>query len=132
MKKKNYIQTNKDWLEARARVEGVKTLSGNVCYKVLAEGNAGGEHPNLRSIVTVHYTGRTIDGHMFDSSLGGTPPAMHLGDLIEGWGIALQKMRIGDKWEIYIPADKGYGRYPQPGIPGGSTLIFVVELLGIA
>ena len=49
-----------------------------------------------------------------------------------GWIIAMQQMHIGDKWELYIPAEMGYGRFSQPGIPGGSTLIFEIELLGIA
>ena len=79
-----------------------------------------------------HYTGRTIDGKVFDSSLGGAPLAIRLSDLIEGWIIAMQEMKIGDKWEVYIPAELGYGKFSQPGIPGGSTLIFEIELLGIA
>ena len=52
-------------------------------------------------------------------------------ELIEGWLIALKQMRIGDKWEIYIPSELGYGKISQPGIPAGSTLIFEVELIGI-
>jgi hypothetical protein len=52
-------------------------------------------------------------------------------DLIEGWIIAIQQMHIGDKWELYIPAEMGYGKFSQPGIPGGSTLIFEIELLGL-
>ena len=48
------------------------------------------------------------------------------------WIIAMQQMHIGDKWELYIPAEMGYGKFSQPGIPGGSTLIFEIELLGIA
>ena len=53
-------------------------------------------------------------------------------DLIEGWIIAIQQMHIGDKWELYIPAEMGHGKFSQPGIPSGSTLIFEIELLGIA
>ena len=85
-----------------------------------------------RSIVTAHYTGRTIDGKQFDSSRGGAPLAIRRCDLIEGWIIAMQQMCVGDKWEVYIPAEMGYGKFSQPGIPGGSTLIFEIELLGIA
>ena len=85
-----------------------------------------------RSIVTAHYTGRTIDGKQFDSSRGGAPLAIRLCDLIEGWIIAMQQMCVGDKWEVYIPAEMGYGKFSQPGIPGGSTLVFEIELLGIA
>ena len=88
--------------------------------------------PTPRSIVTAHYTGRTIDGKVFDSSVGGVPPAFRLSDLIEGWTIALQQMRPGDKWELYLPAEVAYGKFAQPGIPAGSTLIFEIELVSIA
>ena len=129
---REYIQANKDWLEAKAKEEGVKALPNGICYKVLAEGNAQSAKPSVRSIVTAHYTGKTIDGKTFDSSRGGVPLACRLCDLIEGWIIAMQQMHIGDKWEVYIPAEMGYGKFSQPGIPGGSTLIFEIELLGIA
>ena len=89
-------------------------------------------HPTPRSIVTAHYTGRTINGKKFDSSRDGAPLAVRLCDLIEGWIVAMQQMCVGDKWEVYIPAEMGYGKFSQPGIPGGSTLIFEIELLGIA
>lgn len=78
-----------------------------------------------------HYTGCTINGKKFDSSRGGAPLAIRLRELIPGWIIALQQMRVGDRWEIYIPAEMGYGRFSQPGIPGGSTLVFDIELIGV-
>ena len=132
MNKKEYAQANKLWLAAKAQEGGVKPLPKGIYYKVLAEGKADGNHPTTRSIVTAHYTGRTIDGKQFDSSRGGTPLAFRLSDLIEGWIIAMQQMCIGDKWEVYIPAEMGYGKFSQPGIPGGSTLIFEIELVGVA
>ena len=132
MSKREYIQANKEWLEAKSKEEGIKALPKGVFYKVLAEGNADSPQPALRSIITAHYTGKTINGKVFDSSRGGVPLACRLCDLIEGWVIAMQQMHIGDKWEIYIPAEMGYGKFSQPGIPGGSTLIFEVELVGIA
>ena len=107
-------------------------LPKGTCYNARAEGRADGKHPGPRSIVTVHYTGRTIDGRIFDDTRGGIPAALRLSDLIDGWIIALQRMCIGDRWEIYIPAEMGYGKFSQSGIPGGSTLIFDIELLGIA
>jgi len=61
-----------------------------------------------------------------------TSYAFRLSDLIEGWIIALQQMCIGDRWEVYLPAELAYGRYAQPGIPAGSTLIFELELVSIA
>lgn len=80
----------------------------------------------------MHYTGKTINGKTFDSSRGGVAPAERRSDLIEGWIIAMQQMVVGDKWELYLPAEMGYGKFSQPGIHGGSTLIFEIELLGIA
>lgn len=132
MNKREYAQANKDLLAAKAKEEGVRTLAKGVCYKVLAEGANDGKHPSPRSIVTAHYTGKTIDGKTFDSSRGVTPLAIRLCDLIEGWIIAMQEMCVGDKWEVYIPAELGYGKFSQPGIPANSTLIFEIELLGIA
>lgn len=132
MNRQEYVQANRDWLEAKSREEGVKPLPKGVFYKVIAEGRNDGKHPNLRSVVTAHYTGWTIDGRKFDSSRGGTPIAFRLNELIEGWIVAMQHMCIGDKWELYIPAEMGYGKFSQPGIPGGSTLVFEIELLGIA
>ena len=132
MSKREYVQANKEWLEAKSKEEGVKALSRGIYYKVLKEGNQSSEQPNIRSIITAHYTGKTINGKKFDSSRGRAPLACRLCDFINGWIIALQQMHIGDKWELYIPAEMGYGRFSQPGIPGGSTLIFEIELLGIA
>lgn len=132
MNKREYAQANKAWIEAKAQEEGVKALPKGIYYKVLSEGRNDGRHPSPRSIVTAHYTGWTIDGKKFDSSRGGTPLAIRLCDLIEGWIIAMQQMCVGDRWEVYIPAGMGYGKFSQPGIPGGSTLVFDIELLGIA
>ena len=132
MSKKDYIQANKDWLDAKSKEKGVKALPKGIYYKVLREGNQPSPQPTVRSIITAHYTGKTIDGKQFDSSRGGVPLACRLCDLIEGWIIAMQQMHIGDKWELYIPAEMGYGKFSQPGIPGGSTLFFEIELLGIA
>ncbi len=132
MDKKAYAQANKDWLAAKSKEDGVKPLPKGIFYKVLADGNQQSAGPSVRSIITAHYRGRAIDGRAFDSTLGGVPLACRLCDLIEGWIIAMQQMHIGDKWEIYIPAEMGYGKFSQPGIPGGSTLIFEIELIGIA
>lgn len=131
MAKQDYIQTNRDWLASKAQEAGVKEIAKGILYKVIKKGKNDGRHPNMGSVVTVHYTGWTINGKKFDSSRGGVAPAFRLRGLIEGWTIALQQMCVGDKWELYIPAERGYGRFSQPGIPGGSTLIFEVELLAI-
>ena len=131
MAKREYVEANKRWLEEKAKEEGVKALPRGIYYKVLKSGDPKGASPSKRSIVTAHYTGWTINGKKFDSSRGGAPLAVRLCDLIEGWIVAMQQMCVGDKWEVYIPASMGYGKFSQPGIPGGSTLIFEVELLGV-
>lgn len=131
MAKREYVEANKRWLEEKAKEEGVMALPRGIYYKVLKQGDLKGAQPSRRSIVMAHYTGWTINGKKFDSSRGGTPFAMRLSDLIDGWIVAMQQMHVGDQWELYIPAEMGYGKFSQPGIPGGSTLIFEVELLGV-
>lgn len=128
--KKQYALENKLWIDEIGKSEDVLKLANGVLYKVIQSGD-GSKHPTPQSVITAHYTGKTIDGKVFDSSKGGAPLAIRLSELIDGWIIALQNMTIGDKWEIYIPAEMGYGKYSQPGIPAYSTLIFEIELLGI-
>ncbi len=132
MAKEEYIEKNRDWLKNKAEEPGVIHLDKGVLYKVIKKGCGAGISPNRSSVVTVHYTGKTINGKTFDSSRSEIAPAFRLRDLIPGWNIALCKMKTGDRWEIYIPAEQRYGKRQQPGIPGGSTLIFDVELLGIS
>lgn len=129
--RREYAAANKQWLEEKTKENGIIRLYKGVCYKVLKQGKVDDSHPSLRSIIIAHYTGRTIDGKTFDSSRDGAPLAIRLSDLIEGWIIAMQQMTVGDEWEVYIPAEMGYGKFAQPGIPAGSTLIFDIELLGI-
>ena len=108
MNKREYAKANLDWLAAKAEEEGVIALPEGIYYKVLSSGNNDGKHPTPRSIVTAHYTGRTINGKKFDSSRGSAPIAFRLSDLIKGWIVAMQQMCVGDKWEVYIPANMGY------------------------
>ena len=127
-----YKAANEAFLEVKSKEDGIVALDNGVLYRVLEEGH-GTKRPTPRSIVYVHYTGRLIDGTVFDTTEGDQLPALFMvGDLIMGWQIALTRMHEGDKWEVYIPAEMGYGKFSQPGIPGGSTLIFEIELLGIA
>ncbi len=132
MANQDYIKKNQQWLAAKAQEPGVKMLDKGICYKVIRSGDPKGAKPNRSSVVTTHYVGKTINGKTFDSSLGGVAPAFRLRELIPGWIIALTQMHVGDKWEIYIPAEQGYGRFNQPGIPGGSTLIFEITLLAVS
>ncbi len=132
MAKQEYVEKNREWLKAKSQEENVHMLDKGVCYKVLKKGDASKPSPNRGSVVTAHYVGKTINGKTFDSSRGGIAPAFRLRDLIPGWIIAMQKMHPGDKWEVYIPAEQAYGKINQPGIPGGSTLIFEIELLAVS
>lgn len=129
MNKQEYQIRNREWLAAKGAEPGVRPLDKGLFYKAIKSGNSKLATPNRSSVVTVHYTGTTINGKKFDSSRGGTAPAFRLRDLIPGWGIALQQMHPGDRWEVYIPAEQAYGRISQPGIPAHSTLIFDIELL---
>jgi peptidylprolyl isomerase len=131
MNKKEYIQRNRQWLADKAHEPGVQLLDKGICYKVIRKGDPSSPTPNRGSVVTVHYTGRTINGKTFDSSRSGVAPALRLRELIPGWIIALQKMHPCDRWEVYIPAEQAYGNKSIPGIPGGSTLVFDIELIDV-
>ena len=132
LKKKEYKEANRRFLKKLSFQEGVFALPCGIYYKVLETGE-GTISPGARSIVTVHYKGSLIDGRVFDNSYERTcPDALRLSDVIEGWQVALQKMHVGDKWIIYIPYAMGYGIKSFDSIPAYSTLIFEVELLGVA
>lgn len=131
MAKQEYIEKNRQWLKDKASEPGVQVLDKGVLYRVIKKGTSSRPSPGRGSIVTVQYTGRTINGKTFDSSRSGVAPAFRLRGLIPGWVIALTKMHPGDRWEVFIPAEQGYGRFSQPGIPGGSTLVFDIELLSV-
>ena len=120
------------FLAANAKKEGVKTLPSGLQYKVIKAGT--GKSPKAADTVTVHYTGTLTDGTKFDSSEDrGQPASFQVNQVIPGWTEALQKMKVGDRWQIVIPSNLAYGERPRPGgpIPANATLIFNVELLGI-
>ncbi|MFI3301808.1 MAG: FKBP-type peptidyl-prolyl cis-trans isomerase [Rikenellaceae bacterium] len=128
---KEYVATQVKFLEDRASQSDVQTLTRGVLYKAITEGS-GEKHPTLQSVVSVHYEGRLTNGRTFDSTHQNSyPETFRLREVIEGWQIALQAMRVGDVWEVYIPSDVGYGDRTIDNIPGGSTLIFEIELLCI-
>lgn len=109
---------------------GVQTLPSGVQYKVIKDGT--GAMPAATDTVVVHYTGTLIDGKVFDSSVERKEPVTFaLNTVIPGWTEALQKMKVGSKWQIFIPSNLAYGPQAAGQIPGNSTLIFDVELLDI-
>ncbi|MEH6649485.1 MAG: FKBP-type peptidyl-prolyl cis-trans isomerase [Motiliproteus sp.] len=120
-----------EFLAANASQSGVVSTASGLQYKVLQPGS--GTTATLSDRVTVHYRGTLIDGSEFDSSIArGKPATFPVAGLIEGWQEALQLMRQGDRWQLYIPAELAYGkRSPSTDIPPSSTLLFEMELLQI-
>ncbi|MDP7170160.1 MAG: FKBP-type peptidyl-prolyl cis-trans isomerase [SAR324 cluster bacterium] len=114
-----------------ASADTITTASG-LQYRIITEG-AGTESPGASSLVTVHYSGKLTDGTEFDSSYKRNQPASFpVNGVIRGWTEALQLMHVGDKWELTIPSDLGYGSQGAGNaIPPDATLIFEVELLEI-
>ena len=109
---------------------GVITRPSGLQYKIIKDGT--GASPKATDSVTVHYAGRLLDGTEFDSSIKrGEPATFGVGQVIKGWTEALQLMKVGSKWEVYIPSELAYGAPGRPGIPPNALLIFEVELLGI-
>ena len=99
--------------------------------KVLKAGT-GTAYPEAKSTVTVHYTGWTTDGRVFDSSYSrGQPASFKLDQVIRGWTEGLQLMKVGAKYEFFIHPKIAYGQRARPKIPANSVLIFEVELLDI-
>jgi len=118
------------FLAENKKKKGVETTKSGLQYKVLRKGS--GKRPQATDTVIAHYVGTLIDGTQFDSSRKRDMPATFpLNRVIKGWSEALQLMRVGGKWKLFVPAELAYGEQGQPGIPPNSVLIFEVELLGI-
>jgi len=119
------------FLEDNKQKEGVVTLPSGLQYKIITEGD--GPMPKATDTVECHYKGTLVDGTVFDSSYRrGKPATFQVGGVIQGWIEALQMMKVGSRWELYIPPELAYGdRGAGSVIKPGSTLIFEVEMLGI-
>ena len=117
------------FLEENATKPGVEVTASGLQYKRLQEGE--GESPTATSTVTVHYTGKLLDGTKFDSSYDrGQPSTFPLNRVIRGWTEGLQLLKPGGKLELYIKPELGYGASGSQGsIPPNATLIFEVELI---
>jgi len=124
------------WLKENAKKEGVVVLPSGLQYKVLRAGD-GDSHPTPDSSCECHYEGRVAkeypDGEKFDSSYDrGSPTNFAPNQVIKGWTEAMQLMVEGDKWEMYIPSELGYGdRGSPPKIGGGDVLVFTMEIIKI-
>ncbi len=126
------------FLAENKKKEGVKTKEVTLSdgktaefqYKVITEGT--GEIPKSNDMVTVKYRGTLVNGTEFNGSdRQGGQSSFQVNGVVRGWSEALQMMRVGSKWQLFIPANLGYGESMQGGIEPGSTLIYEVELLSI-
>jgi FKBP-type peptidyl-prolyl cis-trans isomerase len=118
------------FLAANRNKPGVKVLASGVQYVVLKEGT--GKQPKASDEVKVHYHGTLLDGTVFDSSVNrGEPMTFRLDQVIPGWTEAVQKMKEGSKWRVFIPPDSAYGANGPPQIGPNATLIFEIELLEV-
>lgn len=125
------LKIGEAFLSENAKREGVTTTASGLQYEVIREG--AGDRPAASDRVEVHYTGKLIDGTVFDSSVErGVPATFGVTQVIPGWVEALQLMREGDKWRLYIPSALAYGENGAGGVIGPNmTLIFDVELLRV-
>ncbi len=120
----------KTFMANNAKAEGVKTLPSGVQYKIVTSGPADATSPKKSDEVKVHYEGKLLSGEIFDSSFQrGAPATFPLGGLIPAWVEALQQMKPGDEWLLYVPPEQGYGAQGAGPIPPNSVLIFRIQLI---
>lgn len=121
------------FLAEKAKEPGIQKLPKGLLYKVISPASdPNAPKPTLRDTVKIHYEGRLVDGTVFDSSYErGVPAAMPLDGLVEAWKIAVPQMKTGETWELYVPAQLGYGETGAGPIPPNSVLVFKIQLLGI-
>ena len=124
-----YKLRNQEFLQEYARQSGVKVMFNGVMYRVITKGT--GPNPSPKSFVTVHYSGRLINGKVFDQTQKCCPATFRLNELISGWITALREMPAGSRWEIVIPYNLGYGSRPSGPIKAFSTLVFDITLLDV-
>lgn len=117
-------------LASRQASDGWGYLPGGVLWRRVA-GDGTGPRPTINDTVRVHYSGTLVDGTEFDSSYGGQPVRFPLRGLIRAWQLAIPMAGVGDTIEIAVPSDLGYGPRGAGPIPGGATLLFKIELIGI-
>lgn len=125
-------ETGKAYLAENSNKDGVQTTKSGLQYRIIKQGT--GASPTLTDTVRCHYEGTLIDGTVFDSSYKrGEPAAFPVNGVIPGWTEALQLMKVGGKWELYIPSDLAYGAQGSPPRIGpNQVLLFTIELLDIA
>ena len=126
------VAEGKAFLTRNAHVAGVTVTKSGLQYRILHSGPATGLKPKLADEVKVNYEAKLLDGQVVDSSYDrGQPAVMTVRDLVPGWQEALQLMRPGDEWLIYLPAKLGYGDKGAGPVPPGSVLMFKLDLIDV-
>ncbi|NCO40738.1 MAG: hypothetical protein COZ06_10065 [Armatimonadetes bacterium CG_4_10_14_3_um_filter_66_18] len=124
------LAEGKVWLDENTKKEGVVVLPSGLQYKVVTEGT--GVLPTADDTVKAHYRGTFLNGDEFDSSYKRNEPAVFpVGGVIPGWQEALKLMKVGSKWQLFVPGSLAYGEQGRRSIPPNATLLFDVELLEI-
>jgi len=134
---KKSLEDGTKFLAANAKKQGVKITKSGLQYLVVKEGT--GPTPTVEHVVTTHYRGRFIDGSVFDNSYEGDAPtaddkpvSFPVTGVIKGWTEALQLMKVGAKYRLFVPGELAYGENGRDGIPPNSVLVFDIELLATA
>jgi FKBP-type peptidyl-prolyl cis-trans isomerase FklB len=130
-KAKSKMAEGQKFLDDNKKKEGIQVTSTGLQYKIMKSGD--GASPKATSEVSVHYEGKLTNGKVFDSSIQrGQPASFPLNRVIPGWTEALQRMKVGDKWQLFIPSNLAYGEEGRaPVIGPNEVLVFEVELLEV-
>lgn len=126
------VDANASFLQTTSKERGVVTRPSGLRYRIIQNGS--GKHPTLNDSVECYYTGKLINGEVFDGTEEGFPRTFEVKGLINGWKEALEIMREGDHWELVIPANLAYGTAGSRdgSIPPNQTLVFDLQLLSVA
>ena len=125
------IANMKFFIENQAQ-EGINIIEKGLHYAVLNSGDINSKSPELSDIITAHFHGTLTDGTVFWSSIESNEPlTIQLSGLIEGCQKVISRMKVNDKWRVYIDPSMAYGDEGRPGIPSNSILVFDIELLDI-
>ena len=125
------IANMKFFIENQAQ-EGINVIEKGLHYAVLNSGDINSKSPELSDIITAHFHGTLTDGTVFWSSVESNEPlTIQLSGLIEGCQKVISRMKVNDKWRVYIDPSMAYGDEGRPGIPSNSILVFDIELLDI-